>query len=174
MEKASICLTEAKTNCENVSSNNAFELMKTRLKEYKSLNRDIDNNIERLERIESKMYSAASPNLSGMPKAQVSSTDRFANLIARKDELKSEIEGLMVERDKEKKDIEIIVKALKNPDERAVINMRYFDSATWGEITEMLFGVMPDFEENIDNYKQRVFRLHSSAILKMSKVRAVG
>lgn len=63
---------------------NSAEIMKTRLQEYRNLNREIENQIERLERLETKMYSPSSPNLSGMPKAPSCVRDKFADNIARK------------------------------------------------------------------------------------------
>lgn len=148
----------------------AAEEMKVRLQDFKSLNRDIDNNIERLERLELRMYSVSSPNLSGMPKAPSSVPDKFAELVGRKDELVGKIKLLIAKRDAERVSLESILAKLRNPDERAVINMRYIDSEEWSDIIEMLFGVREDEDDDYDNYKQRAFRLHSSAIEKMAIV----
>ena len=103
---------------------NSVEIMKTRLQEYRNLNREIENQIERLERLEIKMYSPSSPNLSGMPKAPSGVKDKFADNIARKDELETKIRTLISQRDKERKEIENLTGKLRNPDERAVICMR--------------------------------------------------
>lgn len=148
---------------------NSVEIMKTRLQEYRNLNREIENQIERLERLEIKMYSPSSPNLSGMPKAPSGAKDKFADNIARKDELETKIRALISQRDKERKEIENLTGKLRNPDERAVICMRYIDSEDWDDIIAMLFGVSKDSDDDYDNYKQRTFRLHSSAILKMTQ-----
>lgn len=148
---------------------NSAEIMKTRLQEYRNLNREIENQIERLERLETKMYSPSSPNLSGMPKAPSGVKDKFADNIARKNELESKVRRLISQRDIERKKIENLTGKLRNPDERAVICMRYIDSEEWDDIIAMLFGVSKDLDDDYDNYKQRAFRLHSSAILKMTQ-----
>lgn len=148
---------------------NGVDAMKTRLLEYRDLNREIENQIERLERLEVKMYSPSSPNLSGMPKTPSSVRDKFIDNIARKDELEAKIRKLISLRDSERKAIESLAGKLRKPDERAVICMRYIDSEEWDDIITMLFGVTKDSDDDYDNYKQRVFRLHSSAILKMAQ-----
>lgn len=153
---------------------NGTEAMKTRLLEYRDLNREIENQIERLERLEEKMYSPSSPNLSGMPKAPSSVRDKFTDDIVRKDELEKKIRKLISLRDRERKAIEGLAGRLRNPDERAVICMRYIDSEEWDDIIAMLFGVSKESDDDYDNYKQRIFRLHSSAISKMTQIQAVG
>lgn len=162
------CFTNAPTDT------NGADAMKTRLQDYRNLNREIENQIERLERLEEKMYSPSSPNLSGMPKAPSGVRDKFADSVARKIELEKKIRILISQRDDERKDIEVLTSRLRNPDERAVICMRYIDSEEWDDIIEMLFGVSKEIDDDYDNYKQRIFRLHSSAILKMAQIQAVG
>lgn len=153
---------------------NGVDAMKTRLQEFRDLNREIENQIERLERLETKMSSPSSPNLSGMPKTPSSVRDKFVDDIARKDELEAKIRELISLRDREQKEIESLAGKLRKPDERAVICMRYIDSEGWDDIITMLFGVSKDSDDDYDNYKQRAFRLHSSAIIKMAREKEVG
>lgn len=162
------CFTNAPTDT------NGVEDMKIRLREYRNLNREIENQIGRLERLEEKMYSPSSPNLSGMPKAPSGVRDKFADSVARKIELEKKIRILISQRDDERKAIEVLTSRLRNPDERAVICMRYIDSEEWDDIIEMLFGVSKEVDDDYDNYKQRIFRLHISAISKMAEIQAVG
>lgn len=152
---------------------NGAEAMKRRLVEYRDMNREIENQIERLERLEEKMYSPSSPNLSGMPKAPSSVRDNFVDDIARKDELEKKIRKLISLRDSERKAIEGLTGKLRNPDERAVVCMRYIDSEEWDDIIAMLFGVSKESDDDYDNYKQRMFRLHRSAMSKMAQIQAV-
>ena len=144
--------------------------MRRRLNEYRLLNKEIDNEIERLERLQMKAYSPSSPNLTGMPKAPSSTFDRLAYAASKIADLEDEISALMRERDQERKDIEELVKLLDKPDERAVIRLRYLDSEEWDDIIVVLFGYKEDYDEKFDNYKQRVFRLHSSAVMKLSEM----
>jgi len=145
-----------------------FNAMKRRLQKYRDLNRDIDNEIERLERLEERAISPSSSNLTGMPKSS-GFQDKIAEAAARITELEDEIRDLMKIRDLERFKIERMVKTLSKADERAVIRMRYIDAEDWEQIQFMMFGGKEDYEDKIDNYKQRVFRLHNSAIANLSE-----
>ena len=61
------------------------------------------------------------------------------------------------------------MKRLRNPDEKAVIRMRYFDRASWPEVRDMLFGHKPDFDEKEETYLRRTHRVHESALVNMAK-----
>lgn len=148
--------------------------MKQRLIEYKELNADIENSIERLERLEEKMYSISPQMFSDIPRGSVSSNNKFLNLIEKKDELERKIRTLIEKRDTESMLLEKIVDSLKKSNEKAVIYLRYFDDEEWEKIIEMLFGDCKNFERNYDCYRQKVFRLHSSAIANMSQIVAFG
>lgn len=150
----------------------AAEAMKERLQDYRLLKRDIDNQIERLERLEEKAGLPSSPNLSGMPKSQNTVPDRLADIIARIIDLKENIKELQCEQDTERKNLEKLIRRLKNADEKAVIRLRYFDFEEWEDIIMLIFGDEIDFIDKYDAYKQKVFRLHKSGIINMSKINA--
>lgn len=133
--------------------------------------REIDNQIERLERIEATMNSAASPVLSDMPKSPGVKTDRTAMLVIRKMELEETIKAAIEAEAEERAAIELLIQRLKKPDERAVIRLRYFDRAGWPEICKILFGEAEDYEDNIENYMRKTFRLHGTALVSLQRRR---
>ena len=145
-----------------------IDAMKERLRDYRSMNKEIENQIERLERMEMKISSIGSPVLSDMPKSPSTAYDRMASSVARKVDFENEIKELIAERDSECRSLESLIRQLKKPDERAVIRMRYLDIEDWDDILMMIFGGQRDFNDKYDNYKQRMFRLHSAAISNMA------
>lgn len=145
-----------------------IDAMKERLRDYRSMNKEIENQIERLERMEMKISSIGSPVLSDMPKSPSTAYDRMASSVARKVDFENEIKELIAERDSERRSLESLIRQLKKPDERAVIRMRYLDIEDWEDILMMIFGGQRDFNDKYDNYKQRMFRLHSAAISNMA------
>lgn len=145
-----------------------IDAMKERLRDYRSMNKEIENQIERLERMEMKISSIGSPVLSDMPKSSSAVYDRMASSVARKVDFENEIKELIAERDSERCSLESLIRQLKKPDERAVIRMRYLDIEDWEDILMMIFGGQRDFNDKYDNYKQRMFRLHSAAISNMA------
>ena len=152
------------------SENGEREAMKLRLMNYIDLNREIDNQMERLERMHDRAQTPSGPNLSGMPKSSNAVADRVGSAVTKMLALEEEINQLIEQRDNEQKSIESLVKKLRKADEKAVIRMRYLDIEDWDEVQFMLFGSKRDFNDNYDNYKQMMYRLHSSAITHLTLI----
>lgn len=144
--------------------------VKERLNQYREKERDIDNQIERLERIVSKMTGAGAQVITDMPRAPSVSTDRMAELVGQKEELEASIREAVKEQSCEKSEIEGILKQLCHSDERAVIRIRYFDRESWGMVTRLMFGSKDDFVGKEDTYLRRVHKIHGSALLNMAKL----
>ena len=143
--------------------------IKAKLKAYGELERDIDNQIERLERLETKMYTAGSPMMSDMPHAPTPTNDRMAMMIAQRDELKDRIMHRIEERQAAYKEIEDKLECLYRADQRAVIRMRYLDGETWDYINRALYGNCEDYKVNEDTYMRKIMRIHGLALVNMAK-----
>jgi len=148
------------------------DAMKERLYSYRESDKEIDEQIERLERLVSKMSRPGATALSDMPKNHSASTDRMADMVSRKEELESCIKVAIRKRDSERKSIESMLKKLKRADERSVIRMRYFDGVGWNDVNRMMFGRKDDFDEREDSYLRRVHHLHSNAIIHLAMIEA--
>ena len=144
--------------------------LKDRLNEYREKERDIDNQVERLERLVSKMTGAGAQVITDMPRAPSPSGDRMAELVGQKEELEASIRKAVGEQAKERSRIESVLKQLRHSDERAVIRMRYFDRENWNIVTEMMFGCKDDFCGKEDTYLRRVHKIHGSALLNMARI----
>ena len=64
-------------------------VVKERLKTYSENQRDIDNQIERLERLITKMNGVGAQTISDMPRAKGVVGDRIADMVSQKDDLES-------------------------------------------------------------------------------------
>ena len=144
--------------------------MTARFKAYKDLNREIDLQIERLEQMEAKAGSPSAPNLSGMPKGSSFQHDRMAAAVARIADLRSEIDALIEQRDKEQQALDSLIRRLQSPDKRLVLRLRYLDSEEWDDVIFIAYGGKPDFNEKYDSYKQRVFRHHKQALTELEAI----
>ena len=145
------------------------EAVKQRLTEYLENERDIDNQIERLEHLNARMVGVGAQVLTDMPKSPSATNDRMAELLGQKEELELAIRAAVTEQSRERQRIEAILKHLRNPDERAVIRMRYFDRSSWPEVRDMMFGHKADFDEKEETYLRRTHRVHGSALVNMAK-----
>ncbi len=146
------------------------DTIKCRLIEYRERERDIENQLERLDRIEMRLKSIGSPVLSDMPKSPSASQDRMADMIAQKIDLEKEIKKEVAEQKRERESIGLLLEKLRHADERAVIRMRYIDGASWNDIVDMLFGGKEDFLDKEDTYLRRTHKIHGSALTNMAKI----
>ena len=65
--------------------------VKERLNEYREKERDIDNQIERLVRLITKMSSVGAQTITDMPRSPGSDGDSIGKLVAEKEELEADI-----------------------------------------------------------------------------------
>lgn len=141
---------------------------KARLRAYQTMQRDLDNQVERLERITAQLEAPGSPSLTGMPKATGYVESRMTTMIARKVDLEKQIEADIRAERSERKAIEDICKRMSNPDERAIIRLRYLDEAKWTEINEVLHGKREDFAAKTEDYLRQTYRKHGTALVSFA------
>ena len=127
--------------------------IKDRLAAYTAMLRDIDNQLERLDRMEMTMASPPGPDLTGMPRGSGTPSDRTGMMVERKMELEEQIDRLKAEEKQERNAIEGLILQLSDPDERAVIRLRYFDRADWESTCGVLFGDRRDYVDRVDAYE---------------------
>lgn len=144
--------------------------IKERLGKYTRLLREIDNQYERLGRMEMTMAGPPAPDMSGMPHGSGTPTDRTGMMVLRKIELEEQIEESIAEERKERAAIEAMIQQLENPDERAVIRLRYFDRADWDGICAVLFSDRQDYLNRLDAYQNRTYKAHGRALLRLAEI----
>lgn len=143
-------------------------ITKERLKRYIRIRQEVENQLERLERMEATLCSPSSTNLSGMPHGSFA-VDRMAIAVSRKIELEETIKAGLEKECQEVKELEEGVQLLEEPNERQVIRMRYFDGLTWLEICEALFGKKKDYSERAETYERRTYKIHGTALVHIQQ-----
>ena len=146
------------------------DAIKQKLESYATLQRKIDNQIERLENLNATMGSPSTPNLTGLPSGGGDGTSKIERQVARKDELEKKIRRMIMEERQLRKELEQLIETLKNPDEQTVIEMRYIDRAKWWTVCAALYSTEPDYEEKADKYLKRTFKLHGSALQALARL----
>lgn len=144
--------------------------VKERLINYREKEREIDNQIERLVRLVTKMNSVGAQVITDMPRAPGMAEDRMSGYLAQKEELEADIRRTEQEQKREWNRIEVVLSKLKHSDERAVIRIRYHDRESWAAVAEVIFGNIEDYEEREGTYVRRVHKIHGSALLNMAKI----
>lgn len=141
-----------------------------KLESYATLQRKIDNQIERLENLNATMGSPSTPNLTGLPSGGGDGTSKIERQVAKKDELEKKIRRMIMEERQLRKELEQLIETLKNPDEQTVIEMRYIDRAKWWTVCAALYSTEPDYNEKADKYLKRTFKLHGSALQALARL----
>ena len=144
--------------------------IKDRLAAYTAMLRRIDNQIERIERMEAAMTSPKAQQLDAMPHSGGPAGDRMADMIARKEELEQKAREAIAEERAEHDALTAMVDQLPKPDESAVIEMRYFDRMSWPDVSEALFGDRVDYIEKYDSYMRRTLRIHGAALVGLAEL----
>lgn len=143
--------------------------VKKRLNRYREKERDIDTQIERLGRLETRLTGIRSPVISDIPKSHGAVDDRLVNLIAEKDELESKIRLDIKSQTSTWREIEDVLDTLTKSDEKAVIRVRYHDRESWSAVSRILFGKRKDFSEKEESYLRRVHKLHGAALVNLAR-----
>lgn len=138
------------------------------LVEYREKDRDIDNQIERLERLVSKMTAAGAQVISDMPRSSGSAGDRLGVLVAQKEDLELSIRAAVEAQSQKRRKIESILSTLRHSDEKAVIRIRYIDRESWNTVAELMFGSREDYNDKEDTYLRRVHKVHGAALQNMA------
>lgn len=146
--------------------------IKERLHRYTALLRDIDNQRERLDRMEATIGSPSGPDLSGMPRPQGGVSNPVAAAVEKKMELEAKIRQKEVEEKAERRAIEAMTELMDDPDERLTIQLKYLDRAEWPDVTFALYGNRPDFADKADAYQRRMYRVHGRALLSLAEIEA--
>ena len=146
------------------------DAIKQKLESYATLQRKIDNQIERLENLNATMGSPSTPNLTGLPSGGGDGTSKIERQVAKKDELEKKIRRMIMEERQLRKELEQLIETLKNPDEQTVIEMRYIDRTKWWTVCAALYSTEPDYNEKADKYLKRTFKLHGSALQALARL----
>ena len=146
--------------------------IRQRLESYATLQRKIDNQIERLENLIATMGSPSTPNLTGLPSGGGDGTSKIERQVAKKLELQQAIRDMIADEAAERKELEGMIEQMERPDEQTVIEMHYLDHVKWWPICAALFSGEPDYAEKADKYLKRTFKLHGSALQALAKIYA--
>lgn len=148
------------------------DAIKQKLEHYMTFQRRIDNQIERLDYLESVMGAPSSPNLSGEPSGGGDGSSKTERQVLKKLELQQAIRDMIADEAKERKELESMIALMQKPDEQTVIEMRYLDRAEWWAVSAALFGNDPDYDEHEKRYLKRTFKIHGSALQALAKIYA--
>ena len=142
---------------------------KSRLDLYRDFSRESDNLVQRLEKIETRLYNAGVHVITDMPKAHNDDNDKVLDLITQRDEIEAELGKTIEYMRTERQIIKEGTKTLSKSDIRTVILSRYIDCEDWKDVSELLFGSHQDYNDKEDSYLRRTMKLHAAALEGMAE-----
>lgn len=147
-----------------------LEKVKEWLSRFAENERQLDNLMERIETLRSRLGAPGSPTLSGMPRGGGDGVDMIGRKLIAIEALEEQAQGLLARSRSLYAETNRAIDEItgkRSPDLRAALKMRYLDLASWEEITAMLWSSKENFSDNVESYSRRTFRLHGEALEAM-------
>lgn len=146
------------------------DAIKHKLESFVTLQRKIDNQIERLEQLKQTMGSPSSPNLGSGGGGSSDGVSKIERLVERKDELDRKIRDLIGKESAIRKELEWLIEQMVKPDEQTILEMRYLDRQDWWTICAAIYGRRDDYQRNCEKYIKKIFKVHGSALQSLARV----
>ena len=146
--------------------------VKTRLLAYLDMEREIENQLQYLELLDTKLIGLGAQTLTDMPGKATPSNDRLTDLMALKFEVEQSIAENAEKHRRERQQIESILGRVKQADQRAVIRYRYFLGMNWCDVAQALFGGEVDYLSREESYIRRTTKLHGRALVSIAQCMA--
>lgn len=143
------------------------------LSRYRENETALDDVLERIAALRSRLESPKGAAITGMPHGSRSEHDPFFRGLAKIDDLEARAQDLLaVSRTlyRELNDTIDRITGKGGADRRCVLRCRYIDGFPWDTVCEILFSRKPDFEEKQESYLRRTFRIHNEALEALQEI----
>lgn len=147
-----------------------LEKVKEWLSRFAENERQLDNLMERIEMLRSRLEAPGSPTLSGMPRGGGDGVDMIGRKLIAIEALEEQAQGLLARSRSLYAETNRAIDEItgkRSSDLRAALKMRYLDLADWEEINIMLWSGKANFFDHVESYSRRTFRLHGEALEAM-------
>lgn len=139
------------------------------VREYETLLRHKKNLIEKIGVLHGVDYSRIKVQTGNGPKT--SEQERYAMALQKINSKIAEYEAwLPSEKQIIKNQIARIANRENATDYRRILVLRYIEKWKFSEITQELFWLEADFEDNIDKYRDKTMRWHREALQELEKI----
>ncbi len=139
------------------------------LLEYKENEKDVEYQLERIERLQARLEKCNAPEITDMPRAPSPPTDKMSIMIAKKLDMEKRLQNFLEKQGIYLDRIEYLICKLLNASESAIIRMRYEDALQWSMILYYMYGKEPDYLEREESLLRTVYLIHGEALLKIAK-----
>ena len=138
-------------------------ITKQRLREYRDIKRELENQIERIARMKSNETIPAIRTSDGSQRS-IFVVDKMATSIANRLEYEERAAPEIEKSKKELAYIELCINKLGRSKEREVLRLRYIDGYQWEEVAKYIFG--DDSESDL----RKIYRIHGEALSNIFRI----
>ena len=143
------------------------------LNRYAENENAMDDTLERISALRSKLESPRAATLTGMPRSGGYDGDLFARGLAQIEQLEGKAQTLLQTSRMLYMEINDAIDQITGKGAagmRCVLQCRYVDRFSWNEVNEILFSRKPDFDDKVETYLRRTFRIHRDALEALQKI----
>lgn len=145
--------------------------VKDLLNSFKDLQDQIDYEEGRLAFLEDAADSPSSPNFSGSSgSGGIESSSKQSRDYIKREELKEKLSNLNEEESRLRELIEELIRHVKNPKQKAALEMRYLDGASWKAVNVVIHGDEPDFDDLEESYLDATYKIHGRALQSLARI----
>lgn len=140
---------------------------------YRDAARDSMALDSRIAAMRSRIESARTSHLDGMPHGSGFEGDNVGAALARLDELEQEAQEARAHAMALYHEINDAIKRITGPDspyQRAVLQTRYLDLESWTGVSEVLFGQRDDYLDKEESFLRRIHKIHGAALSKLAEL----
>lgn len=146
------------------------EMMKDWLMAYRNEEKEIDEQLEKLRELRSRIMSIGAQELSAMPKSSSCEKDSLTEYLIRAEEIECILSDRMKRHEKDRETIADLAGHLGRVEERKIIRARYLFGMEWSEVMLMLYKGAEGFADRRESYRRKMYRAHEAALREMSKL----
>ena len=143
------------------------------LNRYAENENAVDDTLERISALRSRMESPRAATLTGMPRSGGYDGDLFARGLAQIEELEAKAQALLQTSRTLYREINDAVDQITGKGTarlRCVLRCRYLDRFSWNEVNEILFSRKSDFDDKQESYLRRTHRHHREALEALQEI----
>lgn len=136
---------------------------------FKNNEEHIDDQINKIRALKSRMRSVGAKELSDMPRPPSNSKDKMAEYVIQLEGLEISLQRDIDIQEECQKIIDELVKQLDKPEERLIITNRYMYGMEWNDVLYRIYSREDKYAQNMESYRRRMYRVHEEALEKMAK-----
>ena len=135
----------------------------------------LDRLLERTAALRSHLEAPGSATISGMPNGGGYAGDKIGHTLGKIEVLEAEAQDLLAISRNLYREISQGISRLRGtakgwPHRKVVLEMRYLDRLEWSEINKVLWSGKADFDDRLESYQRRTFRIHAEALEAMANI----